>query len=127
MTELYPLYPDLLTIVGPLLVAVVTYYTTDLLTKYSAFINRLSPVIKRGVVLAVASAVTLLAKWASVELPPDLAAWTPDTIDALVSAVLAMSTKAGNTAKSAKVIAADAQDTAIHVARVTGTNPVIMP
>lgn len=104
--------PDLLNILGPLLVAAVTYYTTDWLTKYSAFVDDLSPVVKRGLVLAVAAVVTLLAKWASVELPADLIAWTPDTIDTLVSAVLAMSVKAGNTAKAAKSVAADAQDTA---------------
>ena len=103
------LLPDLLTIVGPLLIAAVTYYATEWLTRYAAWVDALSPHLKRGVVLAIASAITLVASRLSVELPTDLARWDPSTIDALVSAILAMSVKAGNTAKAAKAEAHDAK------------------
>jgi len=94
--------PDLLTIVGPLLVGVITLVAMDALTRASAWIDRLSPHVKRGVVLAIASAITLLASKLGVVLPTELALWEPSTIDALVSAVLAMAAKAGDTAKAAK-------------------------
>ena len=103
------LLPDLIAIVGPLLVGALTYYATDWLSAYAAWVNALSPALKRGVVLAIASVVTLLAKLVSVELPTDLAVWDPTTIDALVSGALAMATKAGNTAKAAKHEAEDAR------------------
>lgn len=115
--------PDLLNIVAPLLVAFVTYYATDWLLAYKQWAETLNPVFKRAVVVSVAGAVTLLAKWASVELPMDLAGWTPDTIDALVSAVLAMSVKAGNTAKVAKDDAAVAEQTAER-AKHTATHAI---
>lgn len=101
--------PDLLNILGPLVVAAITYYATDWLLAYRAWSDTLSPALKRGVVLAVASVITLAAKIVSVELPADLALWDPSTIDTLVSAVLAMSVKAGNTAKDAKLEAQDAR------------------
>jgi hypothetical protein len=94
--------PDLINVIGPLLVAALTYYATDWLTAYAKWIDALDPVLKRGLVMAIASVITLVAKQLSVVLPTDLALWTPDTIDALVSGGLAMATKAGNTAKAAK-------------------------
>ena len=94
--------PDLLTILGPLVVGVVTLYAMEGLTKASAWIDGLSPHIKRGVVMAIAGAITLAANRLGVSLPTDLALWEPTTIDALVSAVLAMAAKAGDTAKDAK-------------------------
>lgn len=94
--------PDLLTIVGPLIVGVVTLYAMEGLTRASAWIDGLSPHIKRGVVMAIAGLVTLLASRLGVALPTDLALWEPSTVDALVSGVLAMAAKAGDTAKAAK-------------------------
>jgi NhaP-type Na+/H+ or K+/H+ antiporter len=94
--------PDLLTIVGPLLVGVVTLYAMEWLTKASTWIDGLSPHMKRGVVMAIAGAITLAANRLGVALPTDLALWEPTTIDALVSAVLAMAAKAGDSAKEAK-------------------------
>jgi hypothetical protein len=96
------LLPDLLTILGPLLVGVVTLYAMEWLTKASAWIDGLSPHLKRGVVMAIAGAITLAASRLGVALPTDLALWEPSTIDALVSAVLAMAAKAGDSAKVAK-------------------------
>lgn len=101
------LLPDLMSIAGPLIVAALTYYTSDWILAYRNWLTAQPPAIKRGVVLAVASAITLGAKVLSVELPTDLALWDPNTIDVLVSAGIALATKAGNTAKAAK---ADAQD-----------------
>ena len=94
--------PDLLTILGPLLIGAVTLYAMEWLTKASAWIERLSPHLKRGVVMAIAGAITLLASRLGVALPTDLALWEPNTIDALVSGVLAMAAKAGDSAKVAK-------------------------
>ena len=94
--------PDLLTILGPLIVGAVTYYATEALTHASRWIDGLSPHIKRGVVMAIAAAITLLASRLGVALPTDLALWEPSTIDALVSGVLAMAAKAGDSAKVAK-------------------------
>jgi hypothetical protein len=96
------LLPDLLTILGPLVVGVVTLYAMEWLTQASVWIDTLSPHLKRGVVLAIAGAITLAAARLGVVLPTDLALWEPTTIDALVSAVLAMAAKAGDTAKGAK-------------------------
>jgi hypothetical protein len=96
------LLPDLLTILGPLVVGVVTLYAMEGLTKASAWIDGLSPHIKRGVVMAIAGAITLLASRLGLALPTDLALWEPNTIDALVSGVLAMAAKAGDSAKQAK-------------------------
>lgn len=104
--------PDLLNILGPLLVAAITYYTADWLLAYKAWSDASSPNVKRAVVLAVAGLITVIAKLIAVELPTDLALWDPNTIDTLVSATLAMSIKAGNTAKDAK---AEARDTALEV------------
>ena len=103
------LLPDLLTIVGPLIIGGVTLYAMEWLTKASAWIDGLSPHLKRGVVLAIAGAITLAASRLGVALPTDLALWEPSTIDALVSAVLAMAAKAGDTAKNAKHEAEDAK------------------
>ena len=97
-----PLLPDLLTIVGPLLVGVTTLYAMEWLTHASAWIDRLSPHLKRGVVMAIAGAITLGTSRLGVVLPTDLALWEPNTIDALVSGVLAMAAKAGDSAKVAK-------------------------
>lgn len=101
------LLPDLIAILGPLLVAGITYYAVDGLSRASDWIDSLHPHLKRGVVLAIASVITLAASKLAIALPTDLNGWDPTTIDALVSAVLAMATKAGATAKDAKL---DAQD-----------------
>jgi hypothetical protein len=105
------LLPDLLTILGPLLVGAATLSVMDWLTRASAWIDRLSPSLKRGVVMAIAGAITLLTSRLGVALPTDLALWEPSTIDALLSGVLAMSAKAGDTAKVAK---AEAHSIAAH-------------
>jgi hypothetical protein len=103
------LLPDLLTILGPLIIGGVTLYSMEWLTKASAWIDGLSPHLKRGVVMAIAGAITLAANRLGVALPTDLALWEPSTIDALVSAVLAMAAKAGDSAKVAKHEAEDAK------------------
>jgi hypothetical protein len=61
--------------------------------------------------MAIAGAITLAANRLGVALPTDLALWEPTTIDALVSAVLAMAAKAGDSAKAAK---AEAHSVAAH-------------
>jgi hypothetical protein len=106
------LLPELFTILGPLIVGVVTLYAMEWLTKASAWIDGLSPHLKRGVVMALAGAITLAANRLGVALPTDLALWEPTTIDALVSGVLAMAAKAGDTARIAKREA----DAATHAA-----------
>jgi hypothetical protein len=105
------LLPDLLTILGPLVVGVATLYVMEWLTRASAWIDGLSPHVKRGVVMAIAGAITLVTNRLGVALPTDLALWEPSTVDALVSGVLAMSAKAGDTAKAAK---AEAHSVAAH-------------
>ena len=107
--------PDLIALIGPLLVGVITYYTTDYLQHAVSWIDALPPHLKRGLALTIASVITLGANALSVELPTDLALWTPDTMDALVSGSLALAVKAGNTAKAAKVEA--------HEALVSGETP----
>ena len=94
--------PDLLSILSPLIVGVITFYATDALTHAVRWIDALPAHLKRGLAVVIASLLTMGAKWLSIEIPTDLAVWTPDTIDAIVSAGLAMAVKAGNTAKSAK-------------------------
>jgi hypothetical protein len=101
--------PDLLTILGPFIIGGITLYAMEWLTKASAWIDGLSPHLKRGVVMAIAGAITLAANRLGVALPTDLALWEPTTIDALVSAVLAMAAKAGDSAKVAKHEAEDAK------------------
>jgi hypothetical protein len=98
--------PDLFAILGPLLVGAITYVTTDWITRYAMWVDRLSPPLKRGLVVAIAGVITLVANRLGVALPTDLALWEPSTIDALVSGVLAMAAKAGDTAKQAKATAA---------------------
>jgi hypothetical protein len=97
-----PIVHDVVAVVTPLVVAVITYYASDWLLAYRHWADRLPADIKRGVVLAVSAIITLMASRLAVALPTDLVAWTPDTIDAVVSAAIAMAMKAGNTAKAAK-------------------------
>jgi hypothetical protein len=113
-------------IVGPLIVALVTYYATDGLARWQPWVNGLNPHLKRGVVLAIASVISLVAHYTATTLPTDLALWDPTTIDTLVSAILAMAVKAGESAKAAKAEAHDALEiaaTATHHVLKRGDTP----
>jgi hypothetical protein len=109
-------------IVGPLVVAGVTYYATDWLARWQPWVNSLNPHLKRGVVLAIASAVSLVAHYTATTLPTDIELWDPTTIDTLVSAILAMAVKAGETAKVAKSEAHDALAIAVTTAHEARTS-----
>jgi hypothetical protein len=109
-------------IVGPLVVAAVTYYAVDGLARWQPWVNSLNPHLKRGVVLAIASAISLVAHYTATTLPTDLELWDPTTIDTLVSAILAMAVKAGETAKVAKSEAHDALAIAVTTAHEARTS-----
>jgi len=112
--------PDLVSLLSPLIVGILTFYGTDALAHAVQWIDALPAHLKRGLAVVIASLLTMGAKWLSVEIPTDLAVWSPDTLDAIVSAGLAMAVKAGNTAKSAKkesVVAALVAESAVTTAK----------
>lgn len=84
----------ILAIVLPLVVGFATVPVMDAVKRASAFVDKQSPAIKQGLVVAIAAALSLLAKLLETALPTDLASWTPDSVSVLISAIFAMIVKA---------------------------------
>jgi len=113
-------FADAMQIIGPLLVALLTFYSVDYLTRAVTWIDNLPAHLKRGIAIAIASVITLAAKGLDIVLPTDLSVWTPDTLDALYGATIAMVAKSGDTAKGAKAEAHAAVAIAVATADKVG-------
>jgi hypothetical protein len=84
----------ILAIIIASVVCIATVPLMDAIKKASAFVDAQSAAIKQGLVVAIAAALSLVAKLLETSLPTDLALWTPDSISVLISAVFAMVVKA---------------------------------
>lgn len=90
---------QLLSLLVPFVVALISKYGWDLLEKLLVVFERMPSVWKPLAVAVVAWAIGLAANALQVQLPGDLHVWTPDTVHtlvaALIAAVLHLATKKG--------------------------------
>lgn len=83
----------------PLIVGLITFFAVQLLKQVSAFVEAQPALVKRGLAVAIALAVTLFAEWAGAVSPCSLGAaegcleaLTPSAVQGLVAALVAMAT-----------------------------------
>lgn len=90
---------DLMTALLPLLVGLITFTAVELVKRASAYVEAQPPLAKRGLAVAIALTVTLVAEWAGAVSPCALGAaegclgaLTPTAVQGLVAALVAMAT-----------------------------------
>lgn len=94
---------DILTLemLGPVLVALATVPLLGGIKRFFSFVDDWSPYAQRAVAVIIATLLTMLGSWLSVDLPESLQLFTGETVEALVAAAMAMAIHAGNKAKQA--------------------------
>jgi hypothetical protein len=91
---------DVLSVVLPLVVGYATVPAMDAIKHAVGWIDAQPAAVKQGLVVAIASALTIVARYLQVALPADLVLWDASTIDALVAAVFAVAIKQGQQIKA---------------------------
>jgi hypothetical protein len=86
----------LLETLGPVIIGLITVPIFGYVKKAVGFLDNLAPWIQRIAVVLVATGITYVSGLVNVVLPDSLALWTPETIDALFSGLLAIAAHAGN-------------------------------
>jgi hypothetical protein len=86
---------ELLSLLGPTLVALLTVPIMNGLKRFVSFIDNSHPVLKQVFVVVIAFGLTKLGEVANVALPGELSLFTGDDIGALLSAGLSMAIHAG--------------------------------
>ena len=81
---------------GPVIIGLITVPIFSQLKKVVAIIDAHGPGIQRILVVIVAGALTYVSHLLGVVVPESLALWEPDTVSAILSAILAMAAHAGN-------------------------------
>jgi hypothetical protein len=84
------LLTQLLGLLVPFVVGLVSKYGWDLLERLVALLERIPATWKPLAVAVVAWIVGLVANALQVQLPGDLHVWTPDTVHSLVAAIFAV-------------------------------------
>ena len=81
---------------GPIIIGLITVPIFGYVKKVPIGIAKLAPWIQRLAVVALALVISWVGTYLGVLLPDDLALWTPETVDAGLSAVAAWAAHAGN-------------------------------
>lgn len=93
---------SILETLGPVIIGLITVPVFGYVKRAVAVVDALAPWLQRIAVVLVASGITYVSGLVNVVLPESLALWTPETVDALFSGLLAIAAHAGN-----KTVAAD--------------------
>lgn len=84
-----------------LIAGLLTVPVLDVLKRASSLVDRAPDVVKQGLAVTIAGALTKLGALLSVTLPTDLTLFTGSTVEALVAAAIAFGVHAGRKAREA--------------------------